>query len=107
MVDSKDRLRDRLKEREQGEEELFFAEKEREAIARLKKVQGADAVKEALGHCPRCGTALNTIRRHGVAVLQCPKDCGTWLDKGELEVIAKREHDSWIGRLFYSPKLDE
>jgi hypothetical protein len=22
-----------------------------------------------------------------------------WLDKGELELIAKRENDSWLGRL--------
>jgi Transcription factor zinc-finger len=106
MEDSKDRLGKRLKEREKGEEDRFFAEKEREAVERLRKVQGLDVVKLALGHCPRCGAALDQVSLHGVQVLQCPVDCGTWLDKGELEVVAKRERDSWLGKLFYRPKLE-
>jgi hypothetical protein len=107
MEDSKDRLGKRLKEREKGEEDHFFAEKDREAIERLKREQGLDVVKLALGHCPRCGAALTQIRLHGVEVQQCPADCGHWLDKGELAIIAKRERDSWLGRLFYRPKLEE
>jgi hypothetical protein len=107
MEDTKDRLGQRLREREKGEEDRFFAEKEREAIERLKRVHQTDVQKEALGHCPRCGAALVPIKLYGVTVLQCPVDCGHWLDKGELETIAKREHDSWLGRLFYRPKLQE
>lgn len=107
MEDSKDRLGKRLKEREKGEEDHYFAEKDREALARLKQQEGLDVVSQALGHCPRCGAALNSIKLHGVAVMECPADCGHWLDKGELEILAKRERDSWLGRLFYSPKLEE
>ena len=107
MEDAKDRLGKRLKEKEKGEEDRYFAAKDREAIRRLKVKEGLDVVKEARGHCPRCGAALDQVSLHGVQVLQCPVDCGSWIDKGELEVIAKREHDSWIGRLFYSPKLEE
>jgi hypothetical protein len=107
MEDNKDRLGKRLQEKGQGEEELYFAEKEREVIEKLKRVRGLDMDKAALGHCPRCGAALTPVKVHGVEVLQCPVDCGTWLDKGELEVIARREHNSWLGRLFYSPKLEE
>jgi ribosomal protein L37AE/L43A len=107
MEDAKDRLRKRLQEKEMGEEDRFFAAKEREAIDRLKKREALDVVPEAKGHCPRCGAALTPVKEHGVAILQCPADCGTWLDKGELEVVARREHDSWLGRLFYSPKLEE
>ena len=106
-MENKDRLGNRLKEREQGEEERYFGEVDREKIARLKKAQGLDVVEAALGHCPRCGTALNTIKLHGVQALECPKDCGHWLDKGELETVARREHDSWLGRLFYSPRLED
>src|SRR4029453_8336741 len=101
----KDRLGKRLREREQGEEERYFGEVEREKIARLKKAQSLDVVEAALGHCPRCGTALNPIKLHGVEALECPKDCGHWLDKGELETVARREHDSWLRRLFYQPRL--
>ena len=107
MVDRKDRLGDRLKERQKGEEDSFFAAREREAIDRMKKKQALDSVPEAIGHCPRCGAALNTIKVHDVSVLQCPVDCGTWLDKGALEVVAQRERDGWLGRLFYRPKLEE
>jgi hypothetical protein len=107
MEDRKDRLGNRLKEKEKGEEDRYFAEKNREAIERLKREEGLDVVKLALGHCPRCGAALTAIKLHGVEVQQCPADCGHWLDKGELEVIAKRERNSWLGRVFYSPKLEE
>jgi hypothetical protein len=106
-MEDKDRLGKRLKEKEQGEEDRYFGEKDREAIARLKKSQNLDVVEAALGHCPRCGSALNTIKLRGVEVMECPKDCGHWLDKGELEVVARREHESWLGRLFYQPKLED
>lgn len=107
MADTKDRLGQRLQERERGEEDRFFAEKDREALERLKHTQDTDVTKAALGHCPRCGAALTTMKLFGVEVMQCPADCGHWLDKGELEVIARREHDSWLGRVFYRPKLEE
>ena len=107
MEDSKDRLTKRLKEKEKGDEDRFFAERDREALERLKQDEGLDVVKLALGHCPRCGAALTTVSLHGVEVMQCPADCGHWLDRGELEVIARREHDSWLGKLFYRPKLEE
>ena len=55
MEDGKDRLGKRLKEKEKGEEERFFAAKEREAIDRLKVRDAVDVVEEAKGHCPRCG----------------------------------------------------
>jgi Transcription factor zinc-finger len=107
MVDAKDRLGKRLKEKEKGEEDRYFAGKDREAIRRLKVKEGLDLVEEARGHCPRCGAKLTATKVHGIQVLQCPVDCGTWIDKGELQVIAQRERDSWLGRFFYSPKLDE
>jgi len=105
--DGKDRLGEQLKEKGKGEEERFYGAKERQAIERLKKRQGLDVVPEAVGHCPRCGATLNPITAHGVAVLQCPVDCGTWVDRGELEVVAKRERNSWLGRMIYGPKLEE
>jgi len=107
MKDTKDRLGERLKEREKGEEDRFFAERDREAVERLKKAKNLDVVNLAIGHCPRCGAALVPTKVYGVEVRQCPADCGLWLDKGEIQVIAQREHDSWLGRLFYRPKLEE
>jgi Transcription factor zinc-finger len=107
MEDGKDRLGKRLQEKEKGEEDRYFAAKDREAIDRMKLRDAKDVVQEALGHCPRCGASLKPVTVYSVAVLQCPVDCGTWLDKGALEVVARRERDSWLGRLFYSPKLED
>ena len=107
MEDSKDRLGKRLEEKGKGEEDHFFAKKDREAVARLKLEASRDVVPSALGHCPRCGAALVATKLHGVELQECPVDCGHWLDKGELEIVAQREHDSWLGRLFYRPKLDD
>ena len=106
MEDTKDRLGQRLQEREKAEEDRFFAEKERQALDRLRQKPDA-AAATGVGHCPRCGTPLDAIKLYGVDVLQCPADCGHWLDKGEIEIIAKREKNSWLGRVFYQPKLEE
>ena len=107
MEDSKDRLGKRLQEKGKGEEDQYFKEQDRQAIERLKRSRVMGVEESAKGHCPRCGATLNPVRFHGVEMLQCPIDCGTWLDKGSLEVVAKREHDSWLGRLFYGPKTDK
>ena len=107
MVDSKDRLGDRLREKQKGEEDTYFQERDRQAIERLKRDRVMGVESSARGHCPRCGATLQPVRLHGVTILQCPTDCGTWLDKGELEIVAQREHDSWLGRLFYGPKTDK
>src|SRR5262249_56223977 len=76
MGDAKDRLGERLREKQKGEEDRYFSAKEREAIARLKVRKEADVVPEARGHCPRCGAKLTATKVHGVEVLQCPVDCG-------------------------------
>src|SRR5262249_60770524 len=107
MPASRVRLGRRTEATETGEEPRFFEEPDRQALERLKRrrVMGVDeSTKE---HCPRCGATLTPAQIRGVEVLQCPVDCGTWLDKGALEVVAQREHDSWLGRLFYGPKLDD
>jgi len=106
MEDSKDRLGKRLQEKGKGEEDQYFKEQDRQAIERLKRSRVMGVEEGAKGHCPRCGATLKPVQVHGVEVMQCPVDCGTWLDKGALEVVAKREHDSWLGRLFYGPKLE-
>jgi Zn-finger nucleic acid-binding protein len=54
--------------------------------------------------CPKDGTALAAIDHHGVMVEECPRCGGLWLNKGELETIAKREKDSWLGRLVFGPR---
>jgi uncharacterized protein with PIN domain len=109
MADEKDRLGDKLKEKRKAEEDRFFAERDKALLEKLRQ-QNLTADEEkvralALMRCPKCGEKLRTIDIHGVSVEECPAGHGMWLDKGELEVVAERERDSWLGRLFHRPKL--
>lgn len=108
MADEKDRLGDILRDKQRADEGRYFAERDRAALAKLRAAQTADN-EEALRalarmRCPKDGTPLASTKEFGVAVDACPSCNGMWLDPGELEQIANREKDSWIGRYFFRPK---
>ena len=98
MPDEKDRLGEKLHEREKAAEERYFAEQSKKQI---EKLRAAHAQSTAAGRaiCPRCGAALEIQQMKDVAVDACPKGDGIWLDRGELEQITGREGDSWLARL--------
>ena len=106
--DEKNRLGDKLREKERAEEHRFFAERDKELLERLRqKMSGAELEElraSARDRCPKCGARLAPVVHHDVTVEECPADHGMWLDKGQLEVLAQREHDSWLGRYFYRPR---
>lgn len=43
--------------------------------------------------CPVCSERMREIEKYGVTVDICPGCKGVWLDRGELEKLAKREDD--------------
>jgi uncharacterized protein len=98
MSDEKDRLADQLKQREKADEEHFFAEQSKRQIEKLRAAR-AQSAASGQATCPRCGTPLEITHMKGVAVDGCPNGHGLWLDRGELDQIAKREGDSWLARL--------
>jgi hypothetical protein len=98
MEDEKDRLREKLDQKKKGDEERFFAEREKAAIERLRRQNVAER------RCPKDGALLARVQEHGVTVDECPTCRGIWLDRGELETIAARERDSWLGRVFLRPR---
>lgn len=103
MADDKDRLGTTLKKKERAEEEHYFAEQDRERIAKLRaKRAETEAAGQIAPSCPRCGKALVERDRRGVMVDVCDAGCGMWLDTGELELLAEREKDSWLSRLIGS-----
>jgi hypothetical protein len=110
MADEKDRLGDQLNEKRKAEEDLFFAERDKALLDKLRQQNlGAEEEKVrslALMRCPKCGEKLGTVGFHGVTVDECPAGHGMWLDNGELQVVAERERDSWLGRFFFRPKLE-
>ena len=40
--------------------------------------------------CPECGAPLVAFELHGIEIDHCATCGGTWLDRGELEMIAER-----------------
>ncbi len=56
--------------------------------------------------CPVCDERLREVEKYGVMVDICPSCKGVWLDRGELEKIARLEEredrpghdDEWDGR---------
>jgi DNA repair exonuclease SbcCD ATPase subunit len=98
MSDDKDRLGEQLRNKEKAEEDRYFAEVSKKQLEKLRE-RHAQAAKSGHGQCPRCGNPLQVTDQRGVAVDACPKGCGLWLDKGELDLIASREGDSWLSRL--------
>lgn len=102
--DDKDRLGDKLRKKEKGEEDRYFAEREEAALRKLREQRAAVGTSAERMRCPQCSQPLVTVSEHGVKVDECPSGHGMWLDHHDLETIAKREHDSWLGRYFYRLK---
>jgi hypothetical protein len=106
--DEKNHLGDKLHKKEKVEEDGFIREREAAALARLrqqKEARQADQARaQVLGRCPKCGEPLAAVEHYGVTVKECPGCHGMWVDQGELETLASRERDSWLGRFFYRPR---
>ena len=106
--DEKDRLGDQLHRKQKGEEERFFAERELKLLERLRAPRPvspeADPDASRSMRCPRCGIVLIAVPHDGTAAAECPSGHGLWLDQADVERLATRERDSWLGRFFHRPR---
>lgn len=104
MANEKDRLGDKLRDAERGQEEQYFAERDRQLIAKLKtgkeQEHEEDVRSEVRGRCPLDGERLQSRKLHGVAIEECPVCKGMWLDAGEWKTLAERERGGFFGRWF-------
>lgn len=91
-------------ERKKALEDEYFVKKERELIEKLRSQRTQEAKNELkqLCHmrCPKCGEALKERSFAKILVDQCSGCGGIWLDAGELEQVAEREGQSWLGKLW-------
>lgn len=91
-------------ERKKAQEEEYFLKREKDAIAKLKAEQEKQAQqsiqKTCYMRCPKCGEPLQETTFQKVLVDQCTACHGIWLDPGELETVAGREDQSWLGKLW-------
>ena len=87
-------------------EEEYFARQHAEhlrksALERQAKLEAEEREKARELHhmkCPKCGMDLTEINFAGVSVDKCFSCEGMWFDKGEVELIEKKEH-GFVGRL--------
>ncbi|HSK30677.1 MAG TPA: zf-TFIIB domain-containing protein [Candidatus Limnocylindria bacterium] len=99
MADEKDRFGDTLKLVERAKEDIYFAERDREVIeklrARLRRVENASAELR----CPKCHGLWESYTYEGFVLDRC-NDCGgIWLDKGEMEGIIRKVSRGPLGDL--------
>jgi len=101
-TNEKDRLGDKLRDVERAREDLYFAERDRDLVAKLrqgKENESEAAIRQAARmRCPKCGEPLQQRSFNDVEIDQCPACRGMWLDAGELEKIGTRESEGWIAR---------
>ena len=100
--DDKDRFGEKLKEVERAREHQYFAERDRELVAKLRHAKEGEqeaVLKEAAQmRCPKCGGRLQHRTINDIDVAECSDCHGVWLDQGELGKISQRETEGWIAR---------
>jgi hypothetical protein len=95
--DHKDRFGEKLKEAERAREHQYFAERDKQLLAKLRGAKEGEA-EAAQMHCPKCGVHLQHRTIHEIDVAECSACHGMWLDQGELKKISQRETEGWIAR---------
>jgi phage FluMu protein Com len=99
MADEKDRFGETMKLVERAKEDIYFAERDRELINKLKEqLQKVDRAGHEL-RCPKCTCLLETYSFHEILLERCSKCAGIWLDKGELETIIRKVTRGPLGAL--------
>jgi uncharacterized C2H2 Zn-finger protein len=85
-------------------EEEYFARKEAERLAQLKRSAELEAqLAERRSHfmkCPRCGADLRVEHYSGIEVERCPECDGLWFDAGEAERLVEMNASKGIGGAF-------
>jgi hypothetical protein len=99
----KDKFGDTMKLVERAKEDIYFAQRDREILEKLrselKKVEHAANELQ----CPKCHGRLEAYTFQGFALDRCQSCGGIWLDKGELEgvvgKVARGPLAPWIDKL--------
>ena len=90
MADERDKFSETMKLVERAKEDIYFAERDRELLEKLRaQLQKVDTTGSTL-HCPKCPGWLETFTFHDFVLDRCQRCCGIWMDNGELDgVISK------------------
>ena len=99
-TDEKDRFVETMKLVERAKEDIYFAQRDRELIERLRSQLKKIETTGNEMHCPKCRGVLETYTFQGFTLDRCQNCGGIWMDKGELEgvltKVARGPLGSWL-----------
>lgn len=99
MADEKDRFGETMKLVERAKEDLYFAQRDRELLEKLKlQLRRVEDQKPKL-QCPKCGGTWESYTFQGIALDRCQQCGGVWMDKGELDAVLRKFSRSPFDRL--------
>jgi hypothetical protein len=98
MDDQKDRFGDTMRLLERAKEDIYFAERDRELLEKLRS-QLHRVETGAQAKCPKCPGVLQSYTFQGLGLDRCSQCGGIWLDKGELEGIVRKIGRGPVGAL--------
>lgn len=99
MTDEKDRFGETMRLVERAKEDIYFAERDRELIEKLRaRLQKVEKSKADLT-CPKCPGKLEAYTFMGIALDRCAACGGIWMDQGELESVLKKAARGPLGSL--------
>ena len=90
MADEKDRFGETMKLAERAKEDIYFAERDRELLEKLRDQSKKLDRKGAELRCPKCPGVLDAYLFEGVILDRCRNCGGIWMDKGELESVIRK-----------------
>lgn len=99
-MDQRDHLGEKLHLKELGDEDRYFGERDREALAHLKAQQVEERERvvreQSRGRCPQCGEPVHERTIQGVTMLECTPCEGIWLNKDRLPTITHFGTGAWF-----------
>ena len=105
MASEKDRFGETMKLVERAKEDIYFAERDRELLEKLKSQLRKVEKQEGEFHCPKCPGVLETYTFQGVTLDRCHQCGGVWMDNGELETVVRKLTRGPLG--YWLDKLTE
>jgi Zn-finger nucleic acid-binding protein len=105
MASEKDRFGETMKLVERAKEDIYFAERDRELLEKLKSQLRKVNRQEGEFHCPKCPGLLETYTFQGVTLDRCHQCGGVWMDNGELETVVRKLTRGPLG--YWLDKLTE
>jgi Zn-finger nucleic acid-binding protein len=103
MADEKDRFGETMRLVERAKEDIFFAERDRELVDKLKAQLRKIEQQEIKLKCPKCPGQLNAYSFQGFILDRCDRCGGIWADEGELTGIIRKVTQGplghWLDRL--------